>query len=121
MISSPSIYLQMTSFHYSLWLNKTLLYIHTHTHIYIYHIFLIHLSVVYLDCFHNLSIVNSATINMGVIYKWPNVFLPSTTIKEKKNNKKIWVYKCLYGILTTFLWIYAHEWYIVWWFHILVL
>jgi hypothetical protein len=89
------IYLRMTKFHFALWLNKIPLciciyivyvYMYTNTYtcmwyrciykmwyicvymcVYIYHIFLFHSSVVgYLVCFHSLTIVNNATIKMGV-------------------------------------------------------
>jgi hypothetical protein len=44
--------------------------------VYNYHIFLINSSVVWhLGCFYNLSIVNSAAINMGVKCLWNNLCL----------------------------------------------
>ena len=65
--------LQMTLFHYFLWLSIILLcvcvcvYIYIYAHIPIYHIFCIHSSVSgHLGCFHVLVIVNSAAMNIQV-------------------------------------------------------
>ena len=66
---APSVLLQMVIFHSFLRLNNIppIIHTHTHTHTHTPHIFFIHSSIDgYLGCFHNLVIVNNATINIGV-------------------------------------------------------
>jgi hypothetical protein len=70
------------------WQNFILLYgwiilhyvyiIYTHTHVCIYHIFLIHSSVVgYVGCFHSLAIMNHVAVNISVQMSLSNPVLHS--------------------------------------------
>ena len=75
----PSASLQMTQFHSFLWLSNIPFYICTTTYL------SIHLSMdIYLGCFHDLPVVNSAAVNIGVhVSFWITVFsgyMPSSGI-----------------------------------------
>ena len=77
---APTMLLQMARFHSFLWLSTTLLCVYVYMFIYVYtyiwHIFLIHSSIVeYLGCFHHFVIVNNAAVNIGAhISFWISVF-----------------------------------------------
>ena len=59
--------LQRALFHSFLWLSNILLHCTYIVHIYMYHIFFIHLSIDgHLGCFHVLAIVKSAVMSIGV-------------------------------------------------------
>ena len=69
--------LEMASFYSFLWLIFHCIYIYIYTHTHTHHIFFIHSSVDgYLDCFHLLTVVNTAAMNTGAhVSFWIRVFI----------------------------------------------